>query len=356
MAIQWADDFSRYGVALSTGDSAPRLRMLEGLPYSSLSGSVLASPDPNDSGRAFQLVASTNNPTVEFRVALPTVVSGTIGVCTRVWFASLPTTQAANVVGVLRGDANYVAYAQVQLNGSIQIRGRVGGVDTMVADSVNPIVVPSSFIHYELVHDKAAGTGDLYINGILRLSYNGIDTADNIEFVSISNRSGSGTGPNTFIKDLYIWDGTGSQNNSVAGTVIVRRYKPNGDVTLGDWVSTGASATAVLAKDTPNDSTYISADDTSPNPAVVDLENLPADVTSIRGLIAVTRSRKIDGGDGNLQTGLSSDEINWDDGADRPLTSAFSYNFDVSEINPTSATAWTPVQVDSAKLRIDRTV
>jgi hypothetical protein len=353
MAIQWADDFSRYG----TGNNS-RLAMLEGLPYASLgNGDVVSSPDPNDSGRAFLLAAATNNPTVDFRVALPNIVSGIVGTCSRIWLSNLPITQAANLIGYLRADANYLCYAQLQLNGSIKIFGLVGGTLVQVADTVNPVINPSSFNHYEFIHDKAAGTGELRINGALTLSYTGVDTAHNIAFVSIGNRAGVGTGPATYIKDLFIWDGTGSENNSVAGTVIVRRYKPNGDVTLGGWASTGASATAVLAKDAPNDSTYVSAEDSPlPAPLIVNVENLPPDITSIRGLIAVTRSRKIDGGDGNIQSALSPDEINWDTGASRPITTAFSYDFDVSELDPATAAAWTPVAVDNVKLRVDRTV
>jgi hypothetical protein len=87
-----------------------------------------------------------------------------------------------------------------------------------------------------------------------------------------------------------------------------------------------------------------------------EMENLPPDITSVRALISVTRHRKIDGGDGNVQTALSPNGTNWDNGADRPITTAFQYDFDVSEVSPVTSSPWTPVEVDSLKLRINRTL
>lgn len=360
MAIQWADDFSRYGTGLPS-----RTAMLDGLPYASLStqatgGFVTASPDPNDSARVFFLDFNANGETSDFRVALPNVVSGTVGICFRAWLANLPVSSQnrPNLVGVLRSNGGYVAYIRIEQNGSITIHGQVGGVITQVFDSINPIVQPNSFNHFEYLHNTSAGTGQLYVNGVLRCSYSGVDTGINLVFASLSPRS-TGAQPmtNTWIKDLVIWDSTGSKNNTVMGTVIVRRQKPNGDITLGGWTpSTGTSGFSLLAKDAPNDATFLSADDTPPAEMIFNMENLPADVTSVRGLVTVVRSRKIDGGDGNLQAALSPNGTDWDNGEDRPITSAFTYDFDVSELDPDTADSWTPAAVDNIQLRIDRTV
>jgi hypothetical protein len=360
MTIQWADDFSRYGIG--AGSTA---FMLDGLPYGNIGsgasgGRVEASPDPNDEGqRAFKIGTDGNNWPRDFRTALPTVVSGTAGVAFRAWLDNLPTTtsQRCALVGFQRANGDYIAYVRVEQNGALTVQARVGDVLTEIFNSINPIVQPRSFNHFELVHNRATGEGEVYVNGVLRVSYTGVDTADNIAFINITNRSGTLPGVPMWVKDFLIWDGTGSQNNTVAGTVIVRRLKPNADNTLGGWVpNTGATGFNLLAKDTPNDATYLAGDDTPPAPMAFDLENLPPDITSVRALVSVTRMRKVDGGDANVQTALSPDNVNWDDGADRPITSAFSYYFDVSELDPASATPWAPTAVDTALLRIDRTV
>jgi hypothetical protein len=363
MSIQWADDFSRYGTGAGS-----RTAMLEGLPYGNIgtvgplnAGTITASPDPNDSGRAFQIGANNNDWPRDFRIALPSVVAGTLGVAFRAWLSNLPANegQRCAIAGFQRANGDYMVYAQIEQNGAITIQGRVGNAITEIFDSINPIISPGSFNHYELVHDKAAGEGSLYINGVERVTYSGVDVTDNLVFINHSGRSSSTVGPTVWIKDLYIWDGSGTQNNTVAGTVIVRRLKVNGDVTLGDWVpSTGTTGTPLLAKNAPNDATYISgAASPLPAPSRFDLENLPPDITSVRGLISVIRTRKVDGGDANMQTGLTPDNgTNYDLGADRPITSAFSYYFDVSELDPASATLWSPSAVDDAQLRLDRTI
>lgn len=351
MAIQWADDFSRYG----TGNPS-RSAMLDGLPYASLGavqGEVTVSPDPNDSGRAFQLGIG------DFRIALPTVVTGTVGLPQRLWFANLPVSAAARCrfTGFARVDGSYIAFARLEQNGSITIFGRVSGVITEVFNSVNPIVSPGTFNHFEFVHDCLLGEGQLYINGILRASYDGVDAGQTAAFHVCSNSDGGGSLTNMWVKDLVVWDSTGTQNNSVAGTVIVRRLKPNGDSALGGWVpSTGLTGFNLLAKNAPNDATFLSADDTPPAPMAFTLEDLPADVTSVRGLIMCVRARKVDGGDGNLQTGLSPNNVDWDNGADRPMTSAFSYHFDVSELDPDTGAPWNPLDVNDALIRANRTV
>lgn len=363
MAIQWADDFSRYG----TGTNS-RLRMLEGLPYAVIGsatgvGQVSASPDPTDTGLAFRLANGAFNViSSAFRIALPTVVSGTVGICFRAWFGSLPDTSAARprIIGTCRADNSYLAYLQVEQNGALTVIGRVSGVDTQLATTGNPVIQPSSFNHYEFIHNRSAGTGSVYVNGVQQLTFTGVDTADNIVFAAFSPSSSTGSFiTNTWIKDLVIWDSTGSQNNSQMGTVIVRSIRPDGDVGLGDWTpSTGTTGFNLLAKTTPNDATYLSASDTPMPSAAMQftMSNLPPDITSVRGLVPVIRVRKIDGGDAQVQAGVSPNGTNWDDGANRPITSAFTYYFDVSELNPATGTAWTPATVDSSETRIDRTV
>lgn len=365
MAIQWADDFTRYG----TG-SVSRSNMLDGLPYAVLGDdgvgtrNVVNDPD-GEGGLAYRI--GQNGPLWEsdFRTALPSPVSGTVGTCFRAWFSSLPALSQNRpvFVGYQLVSGAYLVYARLEQNGSIQIFRRTSAASsTMVlaTDSVTPLVSPSSWNHFEFIHNVATGEGSLYINGIERVTWTGVPIdAGNIALVNFSCRSAFNGDSTMYVKDYVIWDGTGSVNNSVMGTVLVGRLSPNADIALGDWTpSTGVTGWDLLAKTTPDDSTYLSAADT-PMPSAdmrFEMSDLPPDVTSIRGLISVTRHRKVDGGDGNLQTALSPNGTDWDSGADRPITTSFQYDFDVSELSPATSAAWTPIEVDDLELRVDRTV
>lgn len=84
MAIQWADDFSRYG----TGTNS-RLRMLEGLPYAVIGsatgvGQVSASPDPTDTGLAFRLANGAFNViSSAFRISISSQGISRYRICTQ---------------------------------------------------------------------------------------------------------------------------------------------------------------------------------------------------------------------------------------------------------------------------------
>jgi hypothetical protein len=357
MSIQWADDFSRYGLG-ALSDNA----MLEGLPYAVIGttgdgGEVVNDPDPNESGRAFEVGQGGSNVS-DFRIALPTVVTGTLRSACRFWLSNLPTNsnQLARLVAFLEVDADTLLRVVLQQNGSVKVFGPVSGTVVQVADTINPVVSPSSWNHWEVEHNMLTGAGALYINGVSRLTWAGVDGSKSAALINYSHRDLASPSIDLFMKDLVIADSLGSVNNTTIGTVIVRRLKPNADSTLGGWVpSTGLTGFNLLAKDAPNDATYLSATPSATTPMVFNLENLPTDVTSVRGLISVVRMRKVDGGDATVQTGLSPNNTNWDDGADRPITSAFTYSFDVSELDPATATAWSPAAVDTALVRVDRT-
>lgn len=94
----------------------------------------------------------------------------------------------------------------------------------------------------------------------------------------------------------------------------------------------------------------------------VALEPLPPDVTSIRAVIPVVRAAKIDGGDGNIQVSFGISVPSYDAGPDTALATAFTYYGNptepyVSEVNPLTASAWTPGSFNTgARIKVDRTL
>lgn len=106
----------------------------------------------------------------------------------------------------------------------------------------------------------------------------------------------------------------------------------------------------------PTDPSYIEADDTPPDPAVFTMTDLPPDVTSVRALIPIMRAMKTDGGDCNVQAGLSPDNVAWANGADEPMTTAFTYYWSPIHTNPDTGFPWTPGEVNDAYVRVNRTL
>lgn len=355
---QWFDDFSRYGVG-----NPSNAAMRDGLVYAVLNANVQNDPDPNETGRCLNVGrGGSNNWTDDTRVALPMPREGKVGVHFRAWFSSLPEDDGALRPSVVSwapvgiSTSNLFCNILLRPNGSVLVRKTAGGTVTL-AETPGPVISPNSWHHWEAWYDSSTGEGELYINGIKVLDWSGGATGTTA-IIHHSNRSGiTGSSDNWYLKDYGIWDGEGTQNNDIAGTVIVRRLKPIADVTLGGWVpSTGSTGYDLLAKDAPDDATYLSADDAPPAPMQFNFEKLDPDTTTVRAVMSVARMRKIDGGDANVQISLSPDGNNFDNGADRPITSAFSYWYDISEISPATAAAWTPIEVDDLIGEVDRTV
>lgn len=355
--IQWADDFSRYG----TG-SGSTTAMLDGLPYANLStGSentgAVADPDPNVSGRCLRIrTGGQNDFRLDCRVALPSPTAGLIGVVARFWLPSLPATQNTrpSLIQLSTVSNSKIAQLIVNQNGSITVRKNG---DASVGESVVPVVTPNAWHHIEFKYDLSDGTGEVFVNGVSKVSVTG-GTVGTCALTSHSGRSDNGGFVGgIYMKDFVIWDGSGTENNDAMGTVKVGRLKPVADVSLGGWVpSTGSTGYDLLAKNAPNDATYLSADDAPPAAMSFEFEDLPPDVTSVRALMPMIRARKTDGGDAQVQTALSPNGTDWDSGADRPITSAFSYWFDVSELSPATASPWSPIEVNDLIGSVDRTL
>jgi hypothetical protein len=266
MAVQWADDFTRYGLG-----GAGRDRMLDGLVYGILGGAggsgIVVDPDPTApaGSRAYNIGTFGSQFNNDMRVVLPNPVTTTLGVASRVWFSRLPTGSSALPLffQFQTGTAAIQVAAQLTITGSLQVLGRVGGNLDVIADTLVPVIAPNSWNHVEMYHDRSTGAGALRLNGVQRLTWTGVDLGASLDIVGLSNRNTAFDNTPTFIKDFVIWDDTGANNNSPMGTVIVRRLKTTVDDTLGGWdkyLATYDTAARILRSGIPlNTVTFVVA-------------------------------------------------------------------------------------------------
>lgn len=351
MSVQWADNFGRYGVG-----GASTTAMRDGLPYNNWLSQCIADPDPlAPTERCISVNQGLdNNPMAENRIAMPTPHAGKVGLAARYWFTEFGAGNARQAIAFFYTAAlSALASCHIEPNGAITIREGISGAQ--IATTGGPVISTNSWNHIETAYDGTTGEMEVRLNGVPILT--GVSTVlGTTGFLNPTQRLAAGANSGVYVKDMVIWDDTGTQNNDFMGTVICRRFSPNSDVTLGGWVpSTGASGFDLLAKSAVDDASYLSADDAPPAPMQFGMENLPADVTSVRAILSVIRTRKIDGGDANVQTALISNG-DFDNGADRPVTTTFTYYFDVSELSPDTAAPWTPVEFDAMTTQVDRTV
>jgi hypothetical protein len=369
MSILWADNFQMYGVTEAL--------MLNGL-YAYLQNPVLQ-PDPDPSGTGETVIGfgpgggniSLPYPGNGFRCTVPGASKNTVGMSMRYYVSALPeldmvrlqlftcigTGGQRNLTLVLRTDGRLsFCVGSANPNG---VNNFSGGI---LATSSLPVITANAWHHIEMKVTISATVGatEVRVNGaeVIGLTLSNVDTWQsgdvNIGSISVESNDYIADGPYMWVKDFILWDTNGTQNNNFLGTNGVYNLIPDSDASLTWTASTGLDGFDLVNDATVNDTTYISAADPPPARNEFGLSDLPPDIVSIKGIVSVVRAKKIDGGDGNIQAGVKGTLV--DSGSNRPLTTAFTYWFDVYELSPDTGVSWTPVEVNNAKLTLDRTV
>jgi hypothetical protein len=360
LAIQWMDDFTCYGT-----DTNRALRMLDG-PYAEITRvALVADPDPTSAG-AMVLQKFGGGLGGDFRKVLNSTQT-TIGVAGRYWFSSMPadsTIAECHSITSFR-DVNNISHIRIRPNSAgylVAVRTD-NGVEVQLGITSTPVLTANAWRHIEVkvVLDVAAGSVEIRVEGITVLNVTGVRTTTNIgganancgQVAQISPQNGSA--PVMYTKDFIIWDNTTGANNTFMGSCQVIKLIPNGDTTLGWTPSTGTTGYNLINETTPDDDgTYISAPFPLPGNSQFTLTDLPVNVSTVRGVQLMHRSRKTDGGDGNIQASAVSG-ANTGNGADRPITTAYTYMWDIFDLDP-SGSAWSRTLVNALQLKLNRTV
>lgn len=349
MAIEHMDNFSIYGSSVAV--------MLNGV-YAEVSGqsALVADPDGISSGSVYrQLSSAAAQATLRY---VWSTSKATMGQAIRVWMNQLPTIDQDRPRVISYRNGSNVEFAYV----IIETTGRLTFTDgTTTITTTNPVIAANGWYHIEVKYSRSGvGSIEIRVEGItVMLSSNlGYVGAANI-FQTALHYFGNNFGSTiVYWKDLVLWDGTGTYNNDFLGSVLVYNLAPISDVSLNWTPSTGAVGWSILDNVPPNDAQFLSAPNPPPLPYVAEINNLPVDVTSVKGIMTMVRAAKTDGGDANLQIGVISDPAGVPAtalGANRPITVAQTYWRDVFETDPKTAAPWLPSAVNVARLQMNRT-
>ncbi len=356
MSLIHADNFNIYGTNTAF--------MTNGR-YSDAIGSLVSDPDGVSPGRVFRCNDGGNY----IRRPLVTPTSK-VGIGMRVWLSSLPTDNAMRPFPMRWADASNTQMVYIQINTTGSISAYVWdttsgafGDPYLLKTTPGPVVTANGWWHLEGLFDASALTFELRVEGIPVITATSSDFAGHLhngpniyQYASQGANNGSGFSIQMNVKDLFVYDGLGSINNTFLGACLVADLAPDADVTVGGWVpSTGTTAYNILAQNPPAATPNVAAGYPVPLPMSVTLNNLPANVTSVKGMVTLVRAAKVDGGDGNLQVSTVSSGSEGA-GADRPITTAQTYWEDISELDPHTSAPWSPVAVNAMGLKVDRTL
>lgn len=324
--------------------------------YGEFQGELEIDPDGVSGGVILSYQHDTDNTSTPWRWILPSA-QATVGLACRVWNNIIPASTHANdhLLDWRDGANGTIAYLAVTATGALSMVIAGGSTYT----TTGPVLVANGWQHVEVKYTHGAGalcSFEVRVEGVNVLDETNV-TGPNSDVAQVGGQSYNIIGEYwPRIKDLVVWDGSGSSNNNFLGSVQVRELVPSSDVSFNWAASTGTTGWNLMDESPPNDNTdYIYAVDPPPAASLFGLTDLPADVTSVKGLKVIVRSTKSDGGDGNLQVGLKSG-ASTGLGADRAITTTYTYWSDVFELDPATSAAWLPAAVNAVQLQLNRTV
>lgn len=322
--------------------------------YSVVGIALEEDPDPNVTGIVIRIGNGSQDNT-DLRKILPTT-QDKVGVAFRLWQESL----SEQGWGLVFNKNDATRQISITSNSSGQLIVKQGSPRTGTVLAISPLntLVANAWQNIEFMCEDfaTAGTVRVQVEGIPvdELELDGVATGGPYSQVEFTH-TGNFSGVSAWVKDLRIWDGSGGWATGFPGTTQVVDLGPTGDVSTG-WDRTGgASDAAILDNTPPDDAQFISAGHPPPDPSIVTLADLPLNVTSVRSVMPILRGKKSDGGDANIQMSLLSggDQA---DGADRPMTTAFTYWWDFFHLDPNTGEQYTPAGLDGTTLQFNRTV
>jgi len=362
MSVIWADNFQAYGDdenALTAGIYAE----VDGTTWITL----VNDPDPLAAAGSRCIRYSDSNVGTSnrlLRFVFPAGPTAEMGASLRIYCPALPTSDdmAFEIFSWRDISNNVLLVLEILTTGALRIRYSENG--TILGTSVIPVIAADNWAHIEMktLFSNTVGTTEVRVNGleVSGLTLTGVDTIGTgavvpAQVAFVQRARVTSERQVYFIRDFTLWNTTGSQNNNFMGTLSIVNLYPDADTSFNWTPSSGSTGWNLIDEVGPNDTGFISANATPPAASVFALTNLPADIVGVRALLAVNRTRKSDGGDGNVQVGLRSG-VSTDQGANTPVTTAFAYRWDVSELSPDTGVAYTPIEVNSVEYVINRTL
>ena len=343
MAMIFIDGFDHYGIAGN---------LTEGV-YAQAVSCTFNTSNPRTGSTAISVSATG---------VLRRVLGGpktTVGLAGAYYYGALPGANDSHRMMRFNDAGNSEQISIVlQSTGVIAVK-RGTHLGTLIGQTLSPVITAETYNHVEVMvfFSNTVGTVEIRVNGVTVLSLTGVDTVNtgNVECSQVL----LGTGAlSVLIDDVFCYDDTGSFNNTFIGDRRVLTLFPDADTIQADWTVVGSANgfDAINQANPDGDTSYISAGVPDSNGVVSEfgMENLPAGVSAISGVVLVNMSRKTEAGIANVQMSVISGASETA-GTDQPMTEIYTYRQDVFEVDPASAAPFTPSEVDALLIKADRT-
>ena len=350
--LRAADPFDQYG-----GVAA----LLTQGPYAQATGVILSNANPRTGGWHARIQPNTGDR------GLRRVYGADLQEAGIKYAFYIPELPAGSQAMILAGWADNAYGVQATLccssTGQVVLwRGKPGALGSVELAASAPVIISGGYQHFEAVLFCATvgGACEVRIDGVTVLNVTGVNTQAQATAVIGQVKVGLFDNvhltfpPYMDVDDYALWDTEGYQNADFIGDKKVYFLLPNADTAEEDWTpATGADSYEMVNNVPPNDAQYIQA----ANPGDLsrfDLTNLPAEVVSVAGIVALARVVKTDAGNAKIRLGVTSGG-DTDTGAELPVSMAPAYLQSIFELDPDTDAPWTVSGVNACQLQIERT-
>lgn len=348
--LLWIDGFDHYGSSAS--------RLLEGA-YAAASLVTLSNANPRTGGRHARIQGGFDNGLR--RVFGEDVTVAGVGYAFSM--PSLPTNSTSVCLASFRDNGNAILLSvMVTSTGQLRITDGNGLGPVLATGPVS--IVPGSYQHFECRAEISGGAAsvEVRVNGVTVLNAPGLvltQTGDAAQVqIGTSGQGVFGFPSHLDVDDLFAWDDSGIANNDFIGDKKVYTGFPSSDGPDQDWSpSVGSDGFPMLDNVPPLDATeYLSAVNggTGGDRSSFGIEDFPAEIVSIAGLMTATRFWKTDAGNASAVVGVISSAVEGE-GPEHPLSISPRWYHDVFEVDPATGTPWLLSAVNSAQTVITRT-
>lgn len=245
-------------------------------------------------------------------------------------------------------------------DGTLQV---TRGESTAVANGTSVAAIAIGIWYYiemkvTISDSIGSNTCEVYLNGANIIT---VDAAEDLKATAnasadvIMFQSRSSTGTNLF-DDLYIFDGTGAENNDVIGDVKVQAHYPDTNGTTSDFLGSDADSVdnylLVDEVDTDDDSTYVESN----TPGDIDLYEVDdfADTPSAIHAVQINAvSKKVDAGGRTMRIVTRPVSTNIFGASINPSAASYVNETQVYDLDPEVSSAWTESTFNDTEFGIE---
>ncbi len=338
MALLWVDGFDNYG---TTTGSAP-----------SPTGII---------GRNYQLIQGT-----EASTAIRTGRTGLYALDLGVWNANIrkstTTTNSTFIVGMAFKIATSFDNAQpflllndegtlglglyINSSGTIYLRA---GSTTVETSTYTLTAGQWAYLEIKVVCSSATNyTYEVRIGQTTIMSGSDTHKGGSHSYLNGITLYGYSWHYGMTIDDLYICDGSGSNNNDFLGNIVVQLVYPNGDASPNEFTTSSGSTHYTLVSESVSDTTSYLEDSVSGHVELFNFEDVIS-IGAIKGVMIFVESGETDTTPYNYKVRCVSNSTTLDGATQLCGTSTYTTRYEIYETDPATSALWTDSGFNAAK-------